>query len=105
MSWVAMVAPFDGQEAYVKGKLRALVSLNRERDGRRWMHLSISRSDRLPSWEELRDAKNELLGRHVKAIQVLPPEDEYVNIHPNVLHLWVCLDGDVLPDFRHGGMI
>lgn len=71
----------------------------------RWMHLSLSRSDRLPSWEELRDAKNELLGRHVRAIQVLPPGDEYVNIHPNVLHLWVCLDGDAVPDFRHGGMI
>ncbi len=24
------------------------------------------------------------------------------NIHPNVLHLFVCLDGDPLPDFTRG---
>jgi len=34
---------------------------------------------------------------------VVPPRSQYVNINPTVLHLWVCLDGDVLPDFTHGG--
>jgi len=28
-----------------------------------------------------------------------------VNDHPRCLHLWCCLDRDVVPDFRRGGTI
>ena len=79
--------------------LAAIVSVAREPDGKRWVHLSVSHRHRLPKWRELRETKDLFLGRNVYAYQVLPPEDKYVNLHPRVLHLWHCLDGDPLPEF------
>lgn len=71
-------------------------------DGELWGHLSVcgQKPPRLPTWEELRWCKDLFLGKDRKAIQVLPPEKEYVNIHPNVLHLYAPLERDPLPDFR-----
>ena len=37
------------------------------------------------------------------AIMVIPPRSEYVNLNKRVLHLFYCLDRDVLPDFTRGG--
>jgi hypothetical protein len=85
--------------------LGALFSVEREADGKRWIHVSVSHRDRLPTWDELRGVKDWLLGRDRWAIQILPVESEYVNVHPYVLHLWHCLDGAVVPDMRHGGLI
>lgn len=98
----------DGIVCYehVTGRgLYVIVSGCVEGDGRRWIHVSCSRSDRLPSWSDLRKVKDAFIGRERKAIQVLPPASEYVNFHPYVLHLWCCLDGDGLPDFRKDGAI
>jgi hypothetical protein len=87
--------------------LAAIVSCHRELDGKPWMHVSISRADRLPSWGDLRMAKDAWIGPNRLAIQVLPRVADYVNVHPYVLHLWCCLDGDPVPDFRaaRGGTI
>jgi hypothetical protein len=74
-----------------------------EQDGKRWLHLSLSRKSRLPSWDDVRLVKNLFLGRERLAVQVLPPESRYINIHPHVLHLWSCMDGDAVPDFARGG--
>lgn len=82
--------------------LVAILSLSRELDGRRWLHLSVSHVARLPRWRELVEVKEMLLG-DVYAYQVLPPRVKYVNIHERVLHLWHCLDGEPLPDFTRGG--
>lgn len=70
-------------------------------DGELWAHLSMSniRAKRVPSWKELRWCKEYFLGDR-KAVQVLPPRAEYVNINPHVLHLYACLERDPLPDFR-----
>ena len=64
-----------------------------------WRHLSVScaRPPRVPSWAELAYMKEIFLGDE-KALLVLPPRDEYVNDHPNVLHLFS--GPDELPDFR-----
>jgi hypothetical protein len=97
---------FDGLAyQHIAMPLRVICSAQLERDNRRWMHVSCSRPNRLPSWEELRLVKDTFIGRDRKALQVLPPQAEYVNIHPHVLHLWSCLDGDGLPDFRWFGQI
>lgn len=85
--------------------LMVVCSAQVEYDGRRWMHVSCSRPNRLPSWEELRLVKDTFIGRDRNALQILPRQEEYVNIHPYVLHLWHCLDGDGLPDFRVRGQI
>jgi hypothetical protein len=70
-------------------------------DGELWAHLSASnmQKQRVPNWRELRWCKEYFLGDR-KAVQVLPPRDQYVNINPHVLHLYTCLERDPLPDFR-----
>jgi hypothetical protein len=75
-----------------------------EADGRRWLHVSASRFDRVPDWYDLKLVKQTFLP-DVTALQVLPTADKYVNVNPNVLHLWACVDGDVVPDFRIRGQI
>lgn len=70
-------------------------------EGELWGHLSVcgQTPKRPPTWDEMRWCKEHFLGDR-KAIQILPPRAEYVNIHPNVLHLWAPLERDPLPDFR-----
>jgi hypothetical protein len=76
-----------------------------EEDGKRWQHVSLSRHERLPSWEDVRRVKDLFIGKDKLAIQVLPREADYYNYHPHCLHLWHCLDGDSVPDFRKDGRI
>jgi hypothetical protein len=57
-------------------------------------HLSIShrRADtspgRLPSWDELKDARYRFCPDAVTMAMLLPPQAEYVNLHPTTFHLW-----------------
>ncbi len=73
-------------------------------DGKRWLHFSHSFKNRIPKWHEFVAAKELFIPQHI-GLQVLPPRDQWVNINPNVLHLFVSLDGDVTPDFAPGGSI
>jgi hypothetical protein len=50
-------------------------------------HLSISRDDRYPSWDEIRDVRYDLLPDELYFALILPPRREYVNVHPNCFHL------------------
>jgi hypothetical protein len=85
--------------------LLVLWSGRTEKDGRRWVHVSCSRPSRLPSWEDVREVKDAFIGRDRRALQVLPPQDQYVNMHKHCLHLWCCVDDDGLPDFRVEGLV
>jgi hypothetical protein len=68
-----------------------------EDDGRRWRHLSISRSDRtMPSWDDQRLVCDVFAGSEAVALHILPARREHV------CHLWVCLDGRPVPDFWLG---
>lgn len=80
--------------------LRVIISGSTYDDGRRWLHLSVSRSDRVPDWEDLKRVKSRFFGDETTAVQVFPPNSRWVNVHPYCLHLWRCLDGEPLPDFR-----
>lgn len=70
--------------------MRSKTTLN---DESTWIHLSISRHDRLPSWEEISKVKNEFLGAEIEAYQVLAARQDHINVHKNCLHLWAPLDG------------
>lgn len=72
-------------------------------DGERWWHVSCARPNRLPSWDDVRKVKDIFVGRDKTAVQVLPSQDRYVNDNPHVLHLWRCLDREIVPDFRRLG--
>ncbi len=83
--------------------LGVIISGCTEGDGRRWLHVSASHKNRPPTWDKMCEVKRLFIGPDLRAIQVHPPASEYVNIHPYCLHLWACLDGDGLPDFRKDG--
>jgi hypothetical protein len=51
-------------------------------------HLSISRTDRDPSWQEIVTVRYRLLGEVKEMAMYLPALSEYVNIHPYVFHLY-----------------
>lgn len=76
-----------------------------ERDGKRWLHVSFSRPNRTPSYADLVLVKERFIGADLQAITVHPRAAEHVSLHNYCLHLWCCLDGDGLPDFRHIGEI
>lgn len=80
--------------------LAVIFSAAVERDGRVWLHLSLSHRGRMPHWSEIVEAKEAFLGAEARALQVFPARSEWVNIHPFCLHLWRCLDDDGIPDFR-----
>jgi hypothetical protein len=50
-------------------------------------HLSISHPSRYPTWDEIAEARYQLIPDDVTVGMVLPPSDEYVNAHPNCFHL------------------
>lgn len=81
-------------------RMLVLASYNTARDGSNWWHVSMSKPSELPSWADVREAKDLFVGRERKAIIVLPKASEYVNLHPHCMHLWSPLETDPLPDFR-----
>jgi hypothetical protein len=81
-----------------------LLSCAQQLDGKAWLHVSVARRNRLPpSWELMVEVKDLFIGPDRTALQVMPPRAKWVNIHPGCLHLWHCLDAEVVPDFTAGG--
>ncbi len=57
-------------------------------DGGDWEHVSISLRHRIPNWGEMCFIKNLFWDEEDCIVQYHPPKSEYINNHPNVLHLW-----------------
>jgi hypothetical protein len=53
-----------------------------------WEHVSVSRRDRCPTWEEMCQIKNLFWEDTDCVVQFHPPKSEYVNNHQFCLHLW-----------------
>lgn len=63
-------------------------------------HLSISHrsnllgpmgrhaTTRYPSWDEIADARYQFAPPNVTMAMLLPPKEQYVNIHETTFHLW-----------------
>lgn len=65
-------------------------------DGLGWEHVSVSRRDRCPTWDEMCQVKALFWDDVDCVIQIHPPASEYVNNHPNCLHLWRRI-GEAMP--------
>jgi len=87
-------------KAWAKGDLRIWItrdvygSTGMRAGSLRW-HMSISTYTRYPTWNEIRDAWYALKPPECKDVTVammLPPEREYVNLHPNCFHLHEIID-------------
>lgn len=61
-------------------------------NGGGWEHVSVSVRQGgkvlTPTWEEMAYIKSIFWGEEDCVIEYHPPKSEYVNMHPNVLHLW-----------------
>ncbi len=53
-----------------------------------WEHVSVSCKDRPPNWAEMCFVKDIFWNESECVIQYHPPRSEYVDFHPNCLHLW-----------------
>jgi hypothetical protein len=83
---------------------RLVHSLHRYADGHVWAHLSVSqRSGILPSWEQVRDVQW-LVYPDMAGLIVVAPQEEHYSIG-EVAHVWTCLTGSPVPDFRIAGAI
>lgn len=79
------------QREVVDGHLSVFASTE---DGR--FHLSIShrtsdgtrRPGRYPTWDEITDARYRFGPLDKTLVMLLPPQSEYVNVHPTTFHLW-----------------
>lgn len=66
-----------------------------------WEHVSVSLSNRCPTWTEMCHIKSKFWDDDELVMQFHPPKSEYVNTHPNCLHLWKPLNQEIkLPDVR-----
>lgn len=98
------------------GYLNVMVEHRKKRDDPkifpfgRW-HLSIShnpllpgRMVRMPTWEEMKDARYKFTPNGVNMAIMFPPDELYYNLHPTCLHLLeipVCL---ALDPKKNGGI-
>ena len=57
-------------------------------DGGGWEHVSVSRKDRTPTWEEMCQVKDIFRDEEDCVVQYHPAKTEHVNNHPHCLHLW-----------------
>lgn len=58
-------------------------------------HMSISHPTRLPTWEELRDARYKFMAPHIHVAMLLPPKEQYVNVHEYCFQLWELAKGEL----------
>lgn len=63
-------------------------------NGMGWEHVSVSRADRCPTWDEMCQVKDLFWGPEDCVVQFHPPKSQYVNVHPYCLHLWRRMDSD-----------
>lgn len=51
-------------------------------------HLSISHTARYPTWDEIKEARYRFCPNDLTMAMLLPPMEEYVNVHERTFHLW-----------------
>lgn len=101
--WIMEEKKMDGASFYnAKKKLFVIASVSKELDGKRWQHVSVSHRGRVPNYDELSEVKKIFIGEENYGFLIWPPGNLHVNIHPNCLHLWSCLDEHPLPEFSRG---
>ena len=74
--------------------LKILVSIDPTGENKAWeRHVSFSREDRYPAWEEMVDFLYNawFMDPAEEITMVIPPRnrpDLYINLHPNTFHWW-----------------
>jgi hypothetical protein len=82
--WKEIHSPIVGTQAFTWGAVRAIVGVEPIVG---W-HVSISTPYRNPTWEEIRQARYDLVPDDVTMAMLLPPREEYINLHQFCFHLY-----------------
>lgn len=75
-----------GTTMYTMGKCRILISPPYIAQGIGY-HMSISHTSRYPTWDEISHARYQLLPDNITMAMLLPPTEQYVNLHERTFHL------------------
>jgi len=75
--------PMPGATAYTLNRCTIFLGVEHGK-----IHLSIAHPDRLPTWQEVKEARELLIDDNITVGMILPPKAEYVNIHEFCFHLW-----------------
>ena len=70
--------------------LRIIVS-----DGGGWDHVSVSRQDRCPTWDEMEWVKRKFFHDSDCCMQLHVPVSDHKNCHPHCLHIWRPQEADI----------
>lgn len=60
-----------------------------------WDHVSVSRTDRCPTWEEMEHVKRSFFKEEETAFQLHVPPNDHISFHHTCLHLWRPIDGKI----------
>ena len=71
-------------KVFVSGKSFFVIASN----GGGWDHVSVSKKNRIPTWDEMCAIKDMFFEPEEVDVQYHPKQSEYVNNHPYCLHLW-----------------
>ena len=61
----------------------------------RWDHVSVSRRDRCPTWDEMDHIKRMFFKPDETAMQLHLPISDHISIHPHCLHIWMPHDSEI----------
>lgn len=82
-NWRERSCPVPHCKAYVWGDVTVFVG----QEPQIGWHISISNPHRYPTWDEIKRARYDLVPHDVTMAMLLPPPEDYVNIHNNCFHL------------------
>ncbi len=77
----AMIEP--GSKFYKMGGCSIILSHSKHG----W-HMSIAHPKRYPTWDEIAHARYSLIPNDVPMAMMLPPQEEFINVHANCFQLW-----------------
>lgn len=60
-----------------------------------WEHVSVSTPSKIPTWEMMCFIKNMFWDETDCVMQLHPPKSDYINNHPNCLHLWRPIEQEI----------
>lgn len=86
-------------EPVARDPLRAMVTVDLldRWGGGYWLHVSVSRGRRLPTWGDLVRARDALGFKERIFVQLIPPASAWLNVHDHCLHLFHRLDEETVP--------